>query len=346
MRLTRRGVLAAGLAVAACDRAPAAAQGAAPPPFRHAAPFPVGVSAMTAQLDDAAWAGLVAGQFDRITPEWEMKLESFLPDEDDRLDFSRADRLVEWAEARGLAVFGHTLVWYAQTAPRFERLDGDRAAFARAYADYIAAVAGRYRGRVTGWDVVNEPARDDGEGLRDSLWSRNLGPVDHVRLAFEHARAADPGAVLFLNDYNLETNPAKRRVFLRLAEDLLAAGAPLGGLGTQSHVACDLPRGAIAGAVADLARLGLPVHVSELDVSTDRGDAARQPGIYAEAAEAVAALPEAQRFGLTVWGARDGDSWLRRGSEHNALRPDRPLPFDDQGRPKPAAAALAAALAG
>lgn len=343
MSCSRRGVLAGALALAACDRAPAAA---APDlgPLQAAAGFPLGVSAMTAQLDQAPWSGLVTRHFGRLTPEWEMKLEAFLPGDDDRLDFSRADRLVAWAETRGLSVFGHTLVWYAQTAPRFERLDGAGAPFERAYADYVTRVARRYRGRVTGWDVVNEPIRDGGEGLRDSLWSRNLGPVEHIRLAFELAREADPEAVLFLNDYNLETVPAKRAAFLRLAERLLAAGAPLGGLGTQTHVDCALPRGAIAGAVAQLGRLGLPVHISEIDVSTDRGDPARQSAIYAEAAEAIAALPEAQRFGLTVWGARDGDSWLRRGGEHNPLRPDRPLLFDDAGRPKPAAAALAAAL--
>lgn len=345
MSPTRRGVLAGALALAACDRAPAAAvAGPDLAPLRASAPFPVGVSGMTAQLDDPAWAGLVTRHFGRLTPEWEMKLEAFLPGDDDRLDFSRADRLVAWAEARGLAVFGHTLVWYAQTAPRFEQLDGAGARFERAYADYVTAIARRYRGRVVGWDVVNEPIRDDGEGLRESLWSRNLRPVEHIRLAFDLARAADPDAVLFLNDYNLETSPAKRRAFLRLAETLLAAGAPLGGLGTQTHVDCALPAGAIRAAVADLAALGLPVHVSEIDVSTDRGDPARQPAIYAEAVEAMAALPPAQRFGVTVWGARDGDSWLRRGGEHNPLRPDRPLLFDDAARPKPAASAFAAAL--
>ena len=345
MTPSRRGVLAGALALAACDRAPAAAA-TNMTPLKAAAGFPVGVSAMTAQLGEAAWSSLVTRHFDRLTPEWEMKLESFLPEGDDRLDFSRADRLLEWAEGRGLAVFGHTLVWYAQTAPRFERLDGAGARFERAYADYVTGIARRYRGRLVGWDVVNEPVRDDGEGLRDSLWSRNLGEIGHIRLAFDLARAADPQAVLFLNDYNLETNPAKLRTFLRLAEDLLAEGAPLGGLGTQTHVDCALPAGAIDATVAELGRLGLPVHVSEIDVSTDRGERARQPAIYAEAAEAMAALPEAQRFGITVWGARDADSWLRRGGEHNPLRPDHPLLFDDAGRAKPAAAALARALAG
>lgn len=322
------------------------------PPLKSA-PFAVGVAAMTGHFDDLGWTELATAQFDRITPEWEMKMEAVLGP-DGRLDFSRPDRLVRDAEARGLGVFGHTLIWYAQAAPSFERLAGDRAAFAAAYRQYVLDVAGRYRGKLVGWDVVNEPVAEQGDGYRDCVWRGALG-MDYVRLAFEHAREADPDAPLFLNDYNLELFPKKRAAFLRLAEDLMKAGAPLGGLGTQTHLVADLAPGSVRAAVRDLASLGLPVHVSELDVSLNadrlavfrRGDLeARQAALAAETVEAVMDLPERQRFGITVWGARDADSWLRRPPNAKGPLPDRPLLFDDEGRPKAAARAFVRALRG
>jgi endo-1,4-beta-xylanase len=206
-------------------------------------------------------------------------------------------------------------------------------------------VVSRYRGQAVGWDVVNEAVSDDGSGWRDSLWSQRLGRLDHMRIAYDLAHAADPGAVLFLNDYNLETNPRKRRTFLGLAETLLRAGAPLGGLGTQTHVPADLSPGAITAAVRDLASLGLKVRISEMDVSIvgSGGSPAdlrrRQAALYAEAAQAFTALPARQRFDFTFWGLKDSQSWLRRENPSDA-----PLLFDDAGRAKPAASAWEAAL--
>jgi len=336
------GLLAAPLALAACSRAtadPAPALGPLPP-LKSLAPFPLGVAAMTEQFDDPDWNALVLANFDRITPEWEMKAESMI-DAEGRADWTRADRITGQAAERGLKTFGHTLVWYEQVPVTLQRLDGDRARFAAAYRDYVTGVAGRYAGRVVGWDVVNEALADDGSGVRmRNGFAANLG-ADYIRLAFEHAREADPHAVLLLNDYNLEQLPAKRRDFLRLAESLLNAGAPLGGLGTQTHVPADLPAGAIKACIADLAGLGLPVHVSELDVSLTRAHGpARQAAIVGETVDAVMALPAAQRFGITVWGARDRDSWLNRANRGA----DAPLLFDDRGRPKALAQALVNAL--
>jgi len=339
---TRRGFTALALALGACG-----GRAAAEPeigPLKDAAPFPLGLAAMTAQLADPIWDQLARTHFDRLTPEWEMKAEAFFTGDGLEPDFRRADELAAWADRRGLGLFGHTPVWYAQVPAGFEALAGDRAAFEAACRAYVGTVVGRYRGRVAGWDVVNEPVTDEGSELREGVWTQALGVDGHIRIALEAAHAADPDAPLFLNDYNLETNPRKLATFQRLVERLLAAGAPLHGLGTQTHVACDLPPGAITATVRELARFGLPIHISELDVSTRHGDRARQPAIFAEAAEAMAALPPAQRFGLTIWGARDSDSWLTRSGNRNPLRPERPLLFDAGGRAKPAAAALEAAL--
>jgi endo-1,4-beta-xylanase len=211
---------------------------------------------------------------------------------------------------------------------------------------------------VVGWDVVNEAINENGEGERTCLWSRNLGP-DYAAEAFRHAREADPDAPLFLNDYFLETMPNKRRSFLRLAERILKSGAPLTGLGTQTHVSIHMQPGAIKAAIRDLASLGLQIHLSELDVSTRNLEGVkgalemtpmterleRQARVVAEAGEAFMALPERQRYAFTIWGVRDRDSWLRR-PPNAGDGSDRPLLFDDEGRPKPAARALVEAFAG
>lgn len=340
------GLAFAPLAPAACSRATADPASVDVPPLKSATPFPLGVAAMTEQFDDPQWSALVSANFDRVTPEWEMKAEA-LVDPNGRQDWTRADRIVALAESRGLKTFGHTVIWYEQVPVTFQRLDGDRRRFAEAYRDYVTGVVGRYAGKLAGWDVVNEAIADDGSGIRRrNAWAANLGD-DYIRLAFEHARLADPGAVLFLNDYNLEQIPQKRRDFLKLAEALLRAGAPLGGLGTQTHIPADLPAGAITQTVRELAALGLPVHVSELDVSLNRAKAGgdlrgRQARLVGEAVEAVMALPERQRFGITLWGARDRDSWLNRSGRGG----DAPLLFDDAGRAKSMAAALVAAVRG
>lgn len=341
----RRAFVASGLALAACER-PANSQPAqALPPLRSVAPFAIGAAVQAERLSEPAFAALVAREVSQITPEWQMKMEYIVRD-DGGFRFDAPDAIAAFARAHGIRLFGHTLVWYDQHPPAFERLDENRVSFRNAYANYIAAVVGRYRGQAVGWDVVNEAVTFDGSGWRDSLWSQRLGSLEHMRLAYELARQADPDAVLLLNDYHLELKPQKRATFMRLAEALLKAGAPLTGLGTQTHVGADLPRGAIRTAITELASLGLPIHVSEMDVSTADmkglsldGWEKRQEAVWVEAVEAFAGLPQAQRFAFTMWGLRDRDSWIRKD-----IPGDRPLMFDDAGRPKAVTAAFEAAL--
>jgi endo-1,4-beta-xylanase len=343
----RRGFIAASLALAACSPKAVGEPRVAIAPLKSVAPFPIGACIQAAQLDDPAFAALVAAQVSQLTPEWELKMEYVLQG-DGGYRFDAPDRIVAFCAAHALRLFGHTLVWHQQKPTSFERLLGDASAFRAAYAAYITAVVGRYKGRIVAWDVVNEQVTDDGAGWRETLWSRALGQLEHMRLAYQLAHAADPAAELFLNDYNLESDPKKRATFLRLAEALLKAGAPLTGLGTQTHVAADLAPGAITAAVRDLASLGLKVRISEMDVSLVRAQGLvnsradlqrRQAALYAEAAQALAALPAQQRFDFTFWGLEDSQSWLRREDPADA-----PLLFDDAGRPKPAAAAWELAL--
>ncbi len=352
--LNRRAHLAAPLLatplLAACERIAVVRPGAAPnlPPLKTA-PFPIGACLKTNQIDDPAWVALATRNLSQVTPEWEMKMEAIVGD-DGTLDFTRADRLADFAGERGLRLHGHALIWYAQDNPFFRALPPDR--FGAEYDRYIAAVVGRYRGKAASWDVVNEPVAEDGNGLRSCLWSERLGLDGYMVRAFQQARAADPDAVLFLNDYNLENLPAKGATFLRTVERLLKAGAPIGGVGTQSHLDIEIPAGRIRDWMRDAASLGLPIHVSELDASLrsdrrldTRSPAARldqQTARVGELAEAFTALPERQRFAFSFWGLRDTDSWLRQGERDDGR--DSPLPFDAAGRPNPMARTLATAF--
>jgi endo-1,4-beta-xylanase len=347
--LDRRTVLASTLALTACGSKDAQGQSAPAdlPPFKSLARFRIGTCVQALHLDDPALASLIAREVSQLTPEWEMKME-YIVQPDGTFRFDAPDRIAAFARAHGMGLLGHTLIWYAQAPEAFQRLDESRVGFTDAYRNYILAVAGRYAGQVVGWDVVNEAVAEDGHGWRDSLWARRLGDFEHIALAYRTAREADPHATLLLNDYNLEYNPTKRATFLKLAERLLASGAPLTGLGTQMHLAADIAPGQITAMIRDLAGLGLPIHVSELDVSLVRSEnrflpraelLRRQTAVYAEAAEAFMALPERQRFAFTLWGLRDKDSWLKKENAGDAS-----APFDDAGRPKAAAAALARAF--
>lgn len=337
----RRGILASSLALTACGKAAKSEpQGSAGRSLKDIASFQVGCSVMTGQLNDPAYTALLLAQCSQLTPEWEMKMEYILQD-NGSFRFDAPDAIARFARDHGLHLHGHNLIWYAQGPDAFTRVTGD--AFANAYRNYILAVAGRYRGLARGWDVVNEPVTDDGSGLRSCLWSQRLGDLGYMVRAFDHAAEADSGAVLFLNDYNLESNPKKRATFMRTVDDLLKRGCKIGGLGTQTHIDIDLPDGAVAACIKDLAQFRLPLHVSELDISTHpkkvdlRSPAerlrlqARQAG---QAADAFAGLRAEQRYGFTLWGLRDKDSWLRgpQGSSPD----DQPALFDDRARAKPA----------
>ncbi|OJU11106.1 MAG: 1,4-beta-xylanase [Caulobacterales bacterium 68-7] len=350
MSTTRRSALAGALALAACNR-PASSQAVAaePAPLKDGAISRVGCTLMTAELDDPAFAALFARHFSQLTPEWEMKMEYICRD-DGSLRWDAPDRIAAFARQNGMRLYGTTLVWYAETAKMFERLEGQKAAFGKAYRDYIQAVVGRYKGLAVGWDVVNEAVNEDGVGLREHIWSRNLGELDHMKLAFDHAAEADPGALLFVNEYFLEKIPRKRVEYMRMIERLLKSGAKLTGIGTQSHLDIDVKPGACREAIRDLASFGLPIHVSELDCSfsveridlrSEEDKLLVQAKLAEEVAQAYLDLPTNQRFAFTIWGLRDKDSWLKKEPNNSQ---DKPLMFDDNGQPKPMFDAVATAL--
>ena len=262
--------------------------------------------------------------------------------EQDRYDFKDADRLVDFARAHQMIVRGHTLVWYRQLPDWVTTRAWTRPALERALHDHIRTVVGRYKGRIAQWDVVNEAIADDGT-LRDNVFLRVIGP-EYIDLAFKWAHAADPGALLFYNDYDLELRGPKARAALALVRSMHDRGVPIDGVGIQSHdfqVRAPAP-GRLLNALQSYATLGLDVAVTELDVPLQLpADPARleaQAAIYRQVLDACLAVKRCHTF--VTWGFTDKHSWVP--GEYPGF--GAALPFDAEYRPKPAYAALRAGL--
>ena len=327
--------------------------------------FLMGVALNEAQFTGRnEWqAELAVKQFNSITPENVMKWEKIHPRAGE-FDFAAADKFVAFGERHGMLIIGHTLIWHSQT-PRwvFEKAPGrpvDRETLLSRMSNHIHAVVGRYKGRVKGWDVVNEALNEDGS-MRQSPWMRIIGE-DYLLKAFEFAHQADPEAELYYNDFSLE-NPEKRKGAMALIEKLKAAGAPITGLGTQMHIRIDTPEPELIDqTLTDFRKLGLKIMVTELDVDVlpsrnfDRGaevsrretaSAALNPYTNGLPAKVEQELAEryAQVFAVflkhrdilervTFWGVTDGQSWLNDWPIQG--RTSYPLLFDRKGLPKAA----------
>ncbi len=240
-------------------------------------------------------------------------------------------------------------------------LDGPRATreeLLERMHDHIRAVVGRYKGKIKVWDVVNEAISDNGEEvLRKSPWSVIIGP-DFIEKAFEFAHEADPDAILRYNDYGLE-NPAKRKKLITLIKGLQEKKVPIGAIGTQAHLNVTVTFDTMDQSLAEMKTLGLPIHVTELDVNGAMGGQqgfgadiggnanATDGGLVAEAEKKLteaytgifrAFLKHKDAVKLvTFWGPNDANSWRSRG---------RPLLFDADSKPKPAFHAVIKLAAG
>jgi len=363
-----------GLAVvAACARA---APSTRPEPAAVRAPdrtlkavfagsFLVGAAVNQDQFteQDQRGAALVKAQFNTITSENVLKWERVHP----RLgqyDFALPDKYVQFGKRNGMFVIGHTLVWHQQT-PRWVFEDASGAPVSRdtllaRLRDHIQTVVGRYRGRVKGWDVVNEAVDEDGT-LRKTPWLTILGQEYIVR-AFEFAHEADPAAELYYNDYSVENAP-KRNGVIALIRKLQAAGVPVAAVGLQGHNKMTWPTVAQQDStLAAFAALGVKVNITELDIdvlpAATRSQTAEVTLSAAPAAGLnpyAGGLPDsvqqalarryADLFGVymkypdviervTFWGVTDGDSWLNGWPVRG--RTSYPLLFDRAGLPKPA----------
>lgn len=320
----------------------------------------IGVAINQRQFDgvDTVAVEMITKQFNQISPENVLK---FQPTQSaaDQYTFDAADRYVQFGVDRHMQVVGHNLVWHSQTgAWVFQDAAGkpaDRNTLLARMRDHVRTVVGRYKGKIHGWDVVNEAIDEDGS-LRQSPWQVGIGD-DYVARAFEFAHEADPDAELYYNDFNLE-KPAKRAGVIKLVQDLQARKLRIDGIGNQAHWRLDTPAiDEIDKSLVELHATGLKVMFTELDINllpnTPRGADPSVANPYANGLPDEVQQQLARRYAdvfgvflkhgdavtrVTLWGLSDADSWLNRG------RMNYPLLWDRQRRPKPAFDAVVAAL--
>jgi endo-1,4-beta-xylanase len=318
--------------------------------------------------------------YDIVTPENCMKPERIHPAED-RYTFETADAMVDWCQKNGLKVWGHTLAWQGQT-PQWFFQDKNAAATAATPAappttdtgtrrrnppgfiagplaskevvlerlkQHIMTVVGRYKGRVTGWDVFNESIADGGDGTTENLrtfsWYKAVGP-EVLNMAFKWAHEADPKAMLYYNDYNIEQgaveNKGKHASSMLLLKRLIKEGAPITGVGIQGHWHLNTNLADVEKAIENYASLGLKVSITELDVTATGNNSGamnvNQGGSisaenFQKQAEVYKKLFEIfNRHAdvidrVTFWGLSDTRSWRRN---------QQPLLFDGELNAKPA----------
>ena len=294
-------------------------------------------------FDDAAYRAVLGREYNMLVAENVMKMHHLRPGPD-TFDFEAADAMVDFALSNDMRVRGHTLLWH-QSVPQWLATG----AWTRAQAldilhDHIMNVVTHFKGRVFAWDVVNE-AIDDKGGLRMSFWLKHIGP-DYLEWAFRWAHQADPDALLFYNDYSAEAVNRKSDEVYALAQDFLARGVPIHGVGLQAHwTAQNYPSlASVASNMTRLGALGLQVHVTELDFRiaepVDEAKLARQAEAY-EALTKLCVENEACTAMLT-WGFTDRRSWVPRFFKGFGAA----LPFDENLQPKPAYYGILRGLSG
>lgn len=325
--------------------------------------FLIGTALNTRQSSgqDTNAVKVVKKHFNAIVAENCMKSEVLQPEEG-RYDFRQADEFVKFGEDNGMTVTGHCLIWHSQ-CPRWFLVDKDgknvsAEVLKQRMKEHITTVVSRYKGRILGWDVVNEAIMEDGS-YRKSKFYEILGE-EFVPLAFQYAHEADPDAELYYNDYNMH-EPGKRATVVKLVNDLKKRGLRIDAVGMQGHVGMDYPDlSEFEASMEVYAATGAKVMITEFDMSAlptisrsanvaDRVDFEKKTlNPYPDGLPDSVSLEWNARMEtfmnlfikhadyvtrVTAWGVSDRDSWKNNFPMRG--RTDYPLFFDREYRPKP-----------
>ncbi|MCR5711552.1 MAG: endo-1,4-beta-xylanase [Prevotella sp.] len=311
---------------------------------------------------DSLSTATITRHFNCIVAENCMKPEGMQPQEG-KFKWRKAERFVKFGEDRGMTVIGHVLVWHSQTPDWFfkdtEGKPATKEQLIERMRTHILTVVGHFKGRIKGWDVVNEAIEDNGT-YRQSPWYQIIGP-EYIELAFRFAHEADPDAELYYNDYSM-SNPAKREKVCQIVNDLKAKGLRIDGVGMQSHNGLSWPNLSEYEASIDaFADCGVKVMITELDLNVlpnpdsfggaevsqnfeynERMDPYKN-GLSADMEQRIYdrwiklfdiyKRHEHQISRICLWGVSDGQSWMNDWPIQG--RTAYPLLFDRQYQPKP-----------
>jgi endo-1,4-beta-xylanase len=366
----RRGVIASGLGVLASAFGltfPSWSPGAETAALRKLAAnkgLIYGTTISAKQVaGDPDFVALVLREAGLVVAENEMKWQVMNRGTRGDDDYGPADTIADFAFKNGLVLRGHNLLWYNRTPSWFFDLES-RQEMENAVVEHIHSLAGRYRGRIHSWDVVNEPIEPkDGrpDGLRKGVFLEMMGP-EYLDLAYHTARETDPGARLVVNEYDVELDApeqeARRTALLKLLERMQQSGTPVDAVGIQAHLSCaggpPFSASVLRQFLKRIAGLGLTIQITELDVADEDAPADQtiRDRLVADTYSRFldAALDEPAIKIVVTWGLSDRHSWIVRQETNEAKwRKDdmlsRPLPFDADLKPKPAFDAMAGAFA-
>ena len=290
--------------------------------------------------DEPVYREILKREFSMLVAENAMKFEPIEPSQGN-FNWTKADALIDFAEENRMKVRGHTLVWHRESGWA-EDLQATREEMIAVMQNHIRTVVGRYKGRISHWDVVNEAIDEGGDVLRDSFWRRKIGD-DYIDIAFQTAHEADPDALLFYNDFGAENMGDKSDKVYNLAKGMLERGIPIHGVGMQCHFSnTGFQADEVDRNMKRLNDLGLMAAITELDfcveMPADESDLEQQKQHYKRIMEVC--LENTNCTSLLTWGFTDKYSWIPSHFEGKGAA----LPLDADYEPKPGYYGLREAL--
>src|SRR5215471_3443202 len=260
--------------------------------------------------DAATYEATASSEFNILTPENQLKFGAVEPQQN-IFAFTAGDMHAQFAQAHGMQIHGHNLVWHSQLPGWLTGATWTTAQLTAVMNNHIDNVVGHYRGQIALWDVVNEALNDDGT-LRTSIWETTIGP-QYIAMAFQRARADDANAILVYNDFNIETENAKSNALFNLVSGFKQQGIPIDAIGLQVHLTSGgIDISSLTSNMQRFAQLGIQIYITEMDVrySTPISTAnlQAQATIYQNVLNACLQQPACK--GLQTWGFTDKYSWI------------------------------------